>query len=164
MITLFFVFAELSFLALAHRFGGPPWTVIGAIAIVMQTTGGVRLASLGGMAPSLAWLGLYHATGNRELFFPYSMYLAGYAALPAAGAAGRLGPIGGGLIVAAFLVIRILQQATPRVLAVECAVAIAILALVLAARPRRPTHVSPHAWQAAVAATASGLAYASLAI
>jgi hypothetical protein len=170
-MSVIFIIVELLFLAITHFFGGPPWTVIGAIAVVAQTLGGVRIDSLALVVPSLAWLALSHATGNRELFFPYTMYLASSAALwdsqRATQRAAGLGPLGGAAIVAAFMVIRILQQATVRVLTVEFVVAAAILALVLVARSwsrRDGLHVTPYVWQAAIVVTSSLLAYASLAL
>ena len=174
MAHLIFIIVELLFLAVTLMFGGPPWTVIGAIAVVAQTLGGVRIESLALVVPSLAWLALSHATGNRELFFPYTMYLASCVALwnsqRATQRAAWLGPLGGAAIVAAFMIIRILQQATGRVLAVELVVAAAILALVVVAGSwsrRRVAHVTPatdFAWQAAIVVASSLLAYASLAI
>ena len=174
MSHLIFIIVELLFLAVTQIVGGPPWTVIGAIAVVAQTLGGVRIESLALIVPSLAWLALSHATGNRELFFPYTMYLASCVALwnsqRATQRAAWLGPLGGAAIVAAFMVIRILQQATVRVLAVEFVVAAAILALVVVTGSwsrRRVAHVAPaahFAWRAAIVAASSLLAYASLAI
>ena len=170
MAHLIFIIIELLFLAVTHIFGGPPWTVIGAIAVVAQTLGGVRIESLALMVPSLVWLALSHATGNRELFFPYTMYLASCVALRATERTPWLGPLGGAAIVAAFMVIRILQQATVRVLVVEFVVAAAILALVVVAGSgirRRLAHVAPptnFACRAAIVAASSLLAYASLAI
>ena len=174
MAHLIFIIIELLFLAVTHIFGGPPWTVIGAIAVVAQTLGGVRIESLALMVPSLVWLALSHATGNRELFFPYTMYLASCVALRdsqrATQRAAGLGPLGGAAIVAAFMVIRILQQATVRELVVEFVVAAAILALVVVAGSgirRHGAHVAPptnFACRAAIVAASSLLAYASLAI
>ena len=169
-MSVIFIIVELLFLALTHLFGGPPWTVIGAIAVVAQTLGGLRSESLAFVMPSLAWLALSHATGNRELFFPYTMYLASCVALRATERTPWLGPLGGAAIVALFMVIRILQQATVRVLVVEFVVATAILALVVVAGSwsrRRATPFSPRAhvaWTATVIVAASLLAYASLAI
>ena len=173
-MSLIFIIVELLFLALTHLFGGPPWTVIGAIAVVAQTLGGLRSESLAFVMPSLAWLALSHATGNRELFFPYTMYLASCVALrdsqQGTQRSAWLGPLGGVAIVAAFMVIRILQQATLRVLAVEFVVAAAILAVVVVAGSwsrRRVAHAAPaahYAYRAAIIVAASLLAYASLAI
>ena len=170
MPSVVFIVVELIFLAVAHCFGGPPWAVIGAVAVVLLALGGIRIESLALMVPSLAWLGLSHATGNRELFFPYTMYLASCVALRATERTPWLGPLGGAAIVAAFMVIRILQQATVRVLVVEFVVAAAILALVVVAGSwsrRRVAHAVPaahYACRAAIIVTASLLAYASLAI
>jgi len=174
MAHLIFIIVELLFLAVAHVFGGPPWTVIGALAVVLLALGGIRIESLAIVVPSLAWLALSHVTGIRELFFPYSMYLASCVALRDSQRATQravwLGPLGGAAIVAVFLVIRILQQATLRVLAVEFVVAAAILALVLVACLWRRRHgeqvarVTPLAWQAAIVVASSLLAYASLAM
>jgi len=170
MPSVVFIIVELLFLAVAHCFGGPPWAVIGALAVVLLALGGVRIESLALMVPSLAWLGLSHATGNRELFFPYTMYLASCVALRNSQRASWLGPLGGAAIVATFMVIRILQQATVRVLVVEFVVAAAILALVVVAGSwsrRRVAHVAPptnFACRAAIIAASSLLAYASLAI
>jgi len=170
MAQLIFIIVELIFLAMAHGFGGPPWAVIGALAVVLLALGGIRIESLALMVPSLAWLGFSHATGNRELFFPYTMYLASCVALRATERTPWLGPLGGAAIVALFMVIRILQQATVRVLVVEFVVAAAILALVVVAGSwiqRRLAHVTPPAhavWHAAIVVASSLLAYASLAI
>ncbi len=170
MAHLILIIVELIFLAVAHCFGGPPWAVIGALAVVLLALGGIRIESLALMVPSLVWLGLSHATGNRELFFPYTMYLASCVALRATERTPWLGPLGGAAIVALFMVIRILQQATVRVLVVEFVVAAAILALVVVAGSwsrRRVAHVAPaanFACRAAIVAAASLLAYASLAI
>ena len=173
MSSVVFIVVELLFLAVAHIFGGPPWAVIGALAVVLLALGGIRIESLALMVPSLAWLALSHATGNRELFFPYTMYLASCVAMRGSDRADRaawLGPFGGAAVVAAFMIIRILQQATVRVLAVEFVVAAAILALVVVAGSgirRHGAHVAPptnFACRAAIVAASSLLAYASLAI
>lgn len=167
MTSVCFIIVELVFLACAHFFGGPPWTVIGVVAVVVQTLGGVRVDSLAFIVPSLAWLALSHATGNRELFFPYAIYVASAVAVTAAGRPTWLGPVGGAGVVVTFMVIRILQQATVRVLAVEFVVAAAILALVLTARSwsqRHVTHVPRIVSDAAIVVTSSLLAYASLAL
>jgi hypothetical protein len=72
-----------------------------------------------------------------------------------------VGALGGGAIVAAFLAIRTAQHASASVLAVESAVAIAILLAVFAARGvarRSPTT------DTLIAVSASLLAYAGLAL
>ena len=73
------------------------------------------------VAASLVWLTLFHLTGDRRLFFPYSIQFAAQVvcAAPMRPAAAK----GGGLI-AAFLSIRIWQGASAGVLALELIVAI----------------------------------------
>ena len=167
MTTVYFILVELAFLAVTHRFGSPPWTVIGVVAILALMPGGVRIESLALAVPSLFWLGLSHATGNRELFFPYAMYLASCVALRDSDRAAWPGTLGAGLIVGVFMIIRTLQQATVRILAVEFAVAAAILTLVIMARSwirRNAARPAQYAWRAAIAAASSLLAYASLAL
>lgn len=161
MPTVCFIVVEAAFLALAHLLGGPPWTVVGGVAILTLMLGGIRTGSLALMVPGLVWLVLSHVTGNRELFFPYSMYLASCVMVSVAERASLLGPIAGGLVVAVFMAIRILQQATIRVLAVELAVAAAILTLAIAARSWSRRH---DGWDLAIVAASSLLAYASLAL
>jgi drug/metabolite transporter superfamily protein YnfA len=68
---------------------------------------------------------------------------------------------GGGLIGGLFLAIRASQQASPKVLGVECVVAALILAVVLATLPLSR---EKNAAQGGVVVLASLLAYASLAL
>lgn len=139
-----FLLAEGALLAAAAAAGGAPAIAVAAVALVAIACSDLRPAAVAGAAPAVLWLLAARGTGNRELFFPYAMQLATHAlALAAAaaaggaegsrrGAAGR-GALAGGAVVAAFLGVRAMQQATPRVLGVEAAVAGAILALALAA-------------------------------
>lgn len=158
--TATFVAVELALLAAAHLWGGPAWMVPAVIACVAQVAADFRTLSLTALLPSLGWLAASRLTGNRELYFPFAMYLAGAVAVlpwrgglrPAAG--------WGGAVVAAFLVVRVLQGATLRVLAVETAAAVVVLGLALAARRAGGTVTG----RAAVAAAASLLAYACLAL
>jgi len=194
-----FIAVELLFLAAAHAYGGPAWVVIGVLAFCGQAVAGVRLASLAILVPALGWLALSRGTGNRELFFPYCIYLASHVAVAltprVAGAeaprvAGAEAPrsflaaprsfraaisrsfraaAGGGLVVATFLAVRVLQRAGPRVLAVESIVAVAILAVVLAAaaRLRRgggASGVADWVGDAVIVVGASLAAYAGLAL
>lgn len=149
------------FLAAAHAYGGPPWAVVGAVAVVVQSLVGLRLDRLALLLPAAAWLALFYATGNRELFFPYCLALAAFACLSMAGR-GRWRAAGvGGLVVATFLGIRALQGAGGSVLAVESAVAAVILAGVVVAA--RVSH-GRLAREAAIVAVASLLAYVGLAL
>jgi len=162
-----FIAVELAFLAAAHFLGGPPWVALGVLALVGQVAADFRLRPLLGLLPAAGWLVAHQLTGNRELFFPYAMALAAHLAGQFAGRfpsrfAGRgAAALASGLVVAAFLAIRALQAATPRVLAVETAVAAVILALTVAVLPaaaRRPGGL------VALTALASLLAYAGLAV
>ena len=156
-----FIAAELAFLAAAHVLGGPPWVALGVLALIGQVAADFRLGPLVGLLPAAGWMAAHHLSGNRELFFPYAMalavHLAGQVVCRGRGATATAG----GLVMAAFLAIRLLQDATGRVLAVEAAVATVILGLAVAVLPlaaRRP-------WgTAAVTILASLLAYAGLAL
>ena len=90
------------------------------------------------------------------------MYLASGVAVRASERSPWLGLCGGGVVVTAFMIIRALQHATSRVLAVELVIAAAILAFAIAVRARIRTHTI--AQDAAIVVVASLLAYASLAL
>lgn len=165
-----FLALEFALLAAAHVWGGPPWVAIGAVAVVGQVAADLQPGRLAGCVPALGWLAAHHATGNRELFFPYTIALAVHLAGefirrvrvgPHAGSRYGAGLAAGGVVVAAFLALRRFQAATARVLAVEAAVAVMILAVAVALLPwavRRP-------WAAmAITAVASLAAYAGLAL
>jgi len=156
-----FLACELLFLAAAHLYGGPPWTLLGMLACFAQIAADFRVTPLARLIPSLAWLALFRVTGNRELFFPFAMYLATYVALIVAARWPRRAWIAGALMVATFLLIRMLQAASTRVLAVECVVALAILAAAITtftATGRRPSVT------VAVVSASSLAAYAALAL
>lgn len=156
-----FIAAEVAFLVAAHVVGGPPWVAIGVLAFAVQVAADFRLRPLGGLVPAAAWMAAHWLTGNRELFFPYAMALAAHLAGQCVGRGRLPAGVAGGLVMAAFLVIRVLQSATVPVLAVECAVATLILAVVVTVLPaaqKRP-------WgPIMVTAGASLLAYAGLAL
>lgn len=144
MFPLGLLIVEAAFLTVAHVAGGPPWTVVAAMAFAVLGVSGSRQDGtwrklLWLILPSLGWLAAFWATGNRELFFPFTMYLAAHAALTVSGRGLSPACVAGGLVVAVFLVIRVLQAATPSVLAVEAVAAGVILAatcLVLVRRDR----------------------------
>ena len=131
--SLLFVVLEMLFLAAAHWLGGPPWTALGAVAIVVQAVVRPRVSRLLLLVPAVVWLALFHVTGNRELFFPYAIALTAFIILPIATRTAWQGWLAGGLMVGAFLAIRLAQQASGQVLAVELAVAAVVLGMVLAA-------------------------------
>jgi len=132
--SLFLIIVELGLLAAAQLLGGPPWTVLAAVALVLESAAGLTAAGLTRLALAFVWLGLFQVTANRELFFCYSMTLAIHLALRFASRRWPLGAAAGGLVIAVFLGFRVAQQATLTVLAVETAVAVVILAGSLLAR------------------------------
>lgn len=155
-----FIVGEIVFLAVAHACGGPPWTIVAMVAFIALAFSGPWVSTLALLAPGLLWLALFQFTGNRELFFPYAMHLAAVVACRVGGGPGRR-LAGGGVVIAAFLAIRVAQQATPLVLAVELAVAAAILAATVVVRSRLLPHLGV---EAAIVATAGLAAYAGLAL
>lgn len=156
-----FIVVELAFLVAVHVLGGPPWVALGVLAVTAQVVADFRVGPLVGLAPAVGWAALHHATGNRELFFPYSMALAAHLAGQFTSRGRATATAAGGLAVAAFLAIRLTQRATAGVLAVELAVAAAILAVTVVVLER----TSPRPWARVAVATAASLAaYAGLAL
>ena len=159
--TVAFIALELAFLAAAHLLGGPPWVAIGVLTLAGQVAADFRLKPLVGLLPAACWLAAHQLTGNRELFFPYAMALAAHLAGQFAGRGRVAAAAAGGLVAATFLAIRVGQAATAKVLAVEAAVAVVILAATVSVLPvamKRP-------WgRVIVAAVASLLAYLGLAL
>ena len=156
-----FIAAELAFLAAAHVLGGPPWVAVGAVTCAAQVVADFRLVPLAGLLPATVWMAAHHLTGNHELFFPYAIALAAHLAGQFVGRGRGAATLAGSLPIAVFLAIRIVQSATARVLAVELAVAAAILTVSVAALPAAAR--SP--WGTLiVTAGASALAYAGLAL
>lgn len=156
-----FLVLEAGFLAAGFLLAGPPATMLGMLAVWAQLLVDGRVGSLGLLLPSLGWLAVSAATGNRELFFPYAMHLAGFVAVRLMARAAWQAWLGGVAVVAAFLAIRVLQRATPQVLLVESVAAAVILAAVVAAASRcRRGSVA----EAAVVAAGSLAALAALAL
>jgi hypothetical protein len=79
------------------------------------------------LMPAAIWLGLCTLTGNRELFFPYAMYVMAFM-VSRLWERGRGTAIMGGIFCGGlFLFIRWLQNATMSVLLVEGVVAAGII-------------------------------------
>lgn len=157
------VVAELVILAVAQGAGGMPWTVLVALALLVESIGGLSACGLAGVASALAWVVAFRVTGNRELFFPFTMHLAAHVGLRLAERDQRVGMGGGALMVVVFLAFRVMQRATPRVLVVEAAVATAILAALFALH--RLVVPSRHGVRdVALTVAASLAAYAGLAL
>jgi hypothetical protein len=144
-----FLVGEVALLLVAQAVGGAPWTLVALVAVVTLSLSGPAVESLACAASALIWLGVFHVTGDREFFFPYSMHLATAAI------------VAGTAVAAAFLGVRVWQQASAQVLAVECAVAAAIVGGAVLLRGRLPR---TRANQAAIIAAAAVAAYAGLAL
>lgn len=155
-----FIVVEVVILAAAHAFGGPAWAAVAAVTCVAHIVAGFHPAALLAALPALGWLAASRLTGNRELFFPYSMLLAVSTLLAAPPAKPRAGAAAAASVTGAFLAARVVQQATGRVLAVELAAAVGVLAAAVIAEPRL-TAMWLRWWLPAAASLA---AYACLAL
>jgi hypothetical protein len=149
-------------LAAAALYGGWEWALVCLIVLVAlwRFESGV-LPVLATVGVSFFWLALFHWTGDRRLFFPYSMQFAVQMACLLRGRMAKPAIVGGGSIVLVFTVIRISQSATAAVLIVELAVAGAALALALQACGRGSREASV---RVIAGALGSVLAFAGLAI
>ena len=156
-----FLAGECALLAVVAGLGGPPWTALCALALVVQAVAGPRPDQLWPLAPAVAWPALFVAGGDRRLFFPFTMHLAAHLAMLFGRQRVLSGLVAGGMIVAAFLAVRVTQRAGPRVLVVEGVCAAAILGGVLMTRAASRRGAATHAGLAVGAALA---AYACLAL
>jgi len=176
---LAFLLVEGLLLAVAAAVGGPFWTLPLAVAATGVGFVDLRATAIAALLPAFGWLAASHLTGDRELFFPYCMHLAGQVAAtgwaPSRGDGGRadagtgriggraMGVLGAIAVVATFLGIRVAQRATPRVLLVEAAAAAAILvATAVTLRVRAGVRAESGFPGLVVAAGAALLAYAAL--
>jgi hypothetical protein len=154
-----FLLTEAAFLAVAHVYGGPSWTILGGLAFFGRIVAGSRQPPLAVLLAALVWLAASRATGSREYFFPFSMHLAACVAVAFGQRSAWLGGLGGLVVAAAFMLVRVLEQATPRVLAVEGVVAgLILVAVVTAAVKLRGRSAA----EAAIVAAAAALARAGL--
>ena len=87
-----------------------PWTLVGITALFAGRRNGTRCWV---MAPAALWFLLFWATGDRRLFFPFTMQLA----------AGLGSGWRGVWVVGAFTAVRVQQGASAHVLGVELIVA-----------------------------------------
>ena len=173
---LAFLFVEGLLLAATATVGGPFWTLPLAVAATAIGFVDLRPAAVASLLPAFGWLAASLVTGNRELFFPYCMHLAGQVAASQGAtsrgvvrserAVARAGGVPGAIaVVATFLAIRVVQHATPRVLLVEAAAAAAILvATALASGLQARLSSESRLGGLLVAAGAAALAYAALAL
>ena len=73
-----FLVAEVGFLSALGFWGGPAWVGIAVPVILVEIFCGSQTRSLGMLMPAGLWLVLCRFTGNRELFFPYAMYVTAF--------------------------------------------------------------------------------------
>lgn len=126
--------AASAVLIAAGWFGGWEWVAPCLIVLARLSRQRFTVAEvLATAGAGLAWLVLFHFTGNRELYFPYTMQYAVQMTMLAYGGRLWMAGLGGVLIVAVFTVVRLLQAATAAVLAVELFVAAGIIAIAIAA-------------------------------
>ena len=147
---------SLLFCTLAWLLGGYPWFIVGLFTLAIlnwKRTGMKELTVVCALA--LVWLLAFKLTGDRRLFFPYSMLFAA-AAISAPGQWVMQG-VAAALL---FFAIRIYQDASQSVLLVEALVAVAALAPALVARR---IGVRNSASLAAVVALCSAIAFFGLA-
>jgi len=156
-----FLVGEVALLLVTQAVGGPPWTLVMLVTVVAVSLAGPRIESLAQAASSLVWLGAVHVTGDREFFFPYAMQLAATAICRGGDRGAGAAIVSGAAVTAVFLGVRVWQQASGRVLAVECAVVAAIIGVVVFLRGRLPR--TP-ATRAALVMAAAVAAYAGLAL
>ncbi len=137
--------------------GGLEWALVCSIAVAALWWRGFRFGTLVSvLAVSLLWLALYRFTADRRLFFPYTMQLAVQLGFLLRGRVAHPAIIGGGGLMAVFVLIRVVQAATAAVLFVEVLVCVAILLLSLRTRNAD--------FRTVASAVASLLAYVSLAL
>jgi hypothetical protein len=119
-------------LAAAGWFGGWEWMLpCVPLLIALWRTGSSAADVWEAVDPGIVWLVLYALTGERQLFFPYSIQYAAQMACLLRGTGPGAAFAGGAGITAVFLAVRVRQQATGAVLLVELMVATVILLLAL---------------------------------
>lgn len=124
----------LTLAVIAGLIGGWEWALVAGFALLVthritpQTT-----ALLAAAAPGLVWVALFEWTGDRRLFFPYTMQYAVQLACLLKERGLSRGLAAAGSVLTLFFGVRIAQMATRQVLAVEFAVAVGVLSLALAA-------------------------------
>jgi len=122
-----FLITEVGFLSALAVFGGPAWVGVVVPAIFVEVYCGSQLRSLGMLLPACLWLVLCTLTGNRELFFPFAMYVMAFMVSRLWERGPGVAAMGGFFCGILFLFIRWLQSATTSVLLVEGVVAAGIV-------------------------------------
>jgi glucose-6-phosphate-specific signal transduction histidine kinase len=120
--------AAVAALAIATLWGGWEWAMPCLIGLlVLWRVEFDFLSVLATLGCSFFWLSLYLWTGDRRMFFPYSIQIAVQMVCLLHGRMLMPAVLGGGSVIALFTMVRIAQSASIGVLAVELAVAAATL-------------------------------------
>ena len=120
----------LFFCILVGLIGGYPWIIIAFFTLAILNGRGASMREVSAVcALALVWLLAFKLTGDRRLFFPYSMLFAAAAMLTRG--QWLMQGLAVGLL---FFVIRIYQDASQSVLLVEALVAAAALGPALLVR------------------------------
>ena len=122
-----FLITEVGFLSALAVWGGPAWEGVVVPAIFIEVYCGSQLRSFGMLMPAGIWLVLCTLTGNRELFFPFAMYVMAFMVSRLWERGPGVAAMGGFFCGILFLFIRWLQSATTNVLLVEGVVAAGIV-------------------------------------
>ena len=122
-----FLVAEVGFLSALGFWGGPAWVGIAVPVILVEIFCGSQTRSLGMLMPAGLWLVLCRFTGNRELFFPYAMYVTAFVVSRLWEKNPTAAFVAGLFSGCLFLLIRWFQDASTSVLLIEGAVAVGIV-------------------------------------
>lgn len=143
----------LALVIVAMAVGGLPWACISLVGFLAFIAFGANLRDVLMLIwPAMFWLAVFHFTCDRRMFFPFSILFAASLALRANWATALE-------IMVLFLMARILQDATLKVLAVELIVAVVALCPIYFARKK----LSPlWEWHGAFAVATSLLAFIGL--
>ncbi len=137
----------------AMAIGGLPWAGISLVGLFAFIAFGANWRDvLMLIIPALFWLAVFHFTGDRRMFFPFSMLFAASLALLSKWDVTLV-------ILVLFLLARTLQYATFKVLAVELIVAVVALCPIYFAQKKLPQLGQ---WRSAFAVTCSMLAFIGL--
>ena len=118
-------------LVVAAFYGGWEWVLLSFVVLVALWHAEFAVVPiLTTIGVSYFCLALFHWTSDRRIFFPYAMQLAVQMPDVMKGLVSKPALVGGGGIIAVFMLIRITQSATAGVLLVELFIAITILTLV----------------------------------
>ena len=122
---------------------GWPWALTGFAALIAVPRNKLSLGTAGGVAGiGLAWICLFFLTGDRRLFFPYTVQFAVQEICLLHGRVSRSALVGAVSSMSLFTAVRLIQGVTLPVLLVEWVVAAAVLAVITVVWRRSPQTTS----------------------